>query len=336
MTRRNERIVVGVIGLICAAMSMYVGMHFLFADDGGEGVAISATDSADPAGPGAAEEGADPAVSDSTLDRSAVVVTTVVDGSSSATPSTASAAVSGATTTSAPTSSETTPTSASSSSTSSSLSASSSSSTSTTVATAPSSTSTTAEPSSSTTTSTTLAESTTTSTTVVTTPAATLTEVELQIFNLTNELRTDPDGPLRRLGPTPECVLNNDDIEFDPETGHPKPVPALELSEPVSFRMARDWSQQMADADAMSHRTGDSQNAIYKSLGINWMARGENVAWAVGYGPNAIARLFFDGWRESAGHYCNMMSSSFTHVGVGHVRTAAGKDFGTQNFYRPR
>jgi len=336
MTRRNERIVVGVLGLISAAISMYVGIQLFSADDGGSGVAISATDSADPAGPAAADEAGDPAIADSTFDANAVVVsTTVIDGSSLVTPTTASAAVSEATTSSAPTSSETTTTSTSASSTSSS-SLSTSSSASTTVTNSASSTSTTAATSTSTTTSTTVAESTTTSTTVVTTPSATLTALEREIFRLTNELRTDPDGPLRRLGPTPECVLNNDDIEFDPETGHPKPVPALTLSEPVSMQMARDWSQRMADADAMSHRGGDSQNAIYKSLGINWLARGENVAWAVGYGPNAIARLFFDGWRESAGHYCNMMSSSFTHIGVGHVRTTAGKDFGTQNFYRPR
>ena len=153
---------------------------------------------------------------------------------------------------------------------------------------------------------------------------------------MTNELRTNPSGPLRRVGPTPECVFENEDIEFDPETGHPKPVVALTLSEPVSIQMARDWSQQMADADAMSHRSGDSQDAIYAALGISWSARGENVAWAVGYSSSALAQLFFNGWRESAGHYCNMMSGAFTRIGVGHARTEAGKDFATQNFYRPR
>lgn len=170
----------------------------------------------------------------------------------------------------------------------------------------------------------------------MTSPSGTLTEVEREIFRLTNELRTDPAGPLRRVGPTPECVFENEDIEFDPETRHPQPVAALTLSEPVSIQMARDWSQQMADADAMSHRSSDSQDAIYAALGINWSTRGENVAWAVGYSPTALAQLFFNGWRESAGHYCNMMSGAFTHIGVGHVRTEVGKDFATQNFYRPR
>jgi uncharacterized protein YkwD len=131
-------------------------------------------------------------------------------------------------------------------------------------------------------------------------------------------------------------VFDSEDIEYDPETGHPTPVPALRLSEAVSIQMARNWSQQMADADAMSHRPSDSQDVIYAALGIDWSARGENVAWAVGYSPSAVAQLFFSGWRESAGHYCNMISGAFTHIGVGHVRTDAGKDFATQNFYRPR
>lgn len=163
-----------------------------------------------------------------------------------------------------------------------------------------------------------------------------LTEIEREIVRLTNSLRANPSGPLRRVGPMPECVLESDDIELDPETGHPKPARKLTPSEPVSVRMSRDWSQRMADTDAMTHRSAESQDLIYSELGIDWAARGENVAWAVGYNLSDVAQLFFGGWRESDGHYCNMMSGSFTEIGVGHVRTAGGKDFATQNFYRPR
>lgn len=134
----------------------------------------------------------------------------------------------------------------------------------------------------------------------------------------------------------PECVSNDDDIEVDRETGHPKPVRALTPSQSVSIAMSRDWSQQMAGADTMTHRSGESQDSIYAELGIDWSARGENVAWAVGYDLSDVARLFFRGWRESDGHYCNMMSGAFTEIGVGHVRTDGGKDFATQNFYRAR
>lgn len=134
----------------------------------------------------------------------------------------------------------------------------------------------------------------------------------------------------------PECVDEDDQIEVDPETGHPKPVRRLMPSQPVSIRMSRDWSQRMAEADAMAHRSAESQNALYEELGIDWAARGENVAWAVGYDLSEVAQLFFQGWRESDGHYCNMMSGAFAEIGVGHVRTSGGKDFATQNFYRPR
>ncbi len=163
-----------------------------------------------------------------------------------------------------------------------------------------------------------------------------LSDVESEIIRLTNELRSNPAGPQRRVGAMPDCVNDDDTIEIDPETGHPRAVRRLTSSQPVSIRMSRDWSQRMADADAMSHRTGESQDVIYGELGIDWAARGENVAWAVGYEPSEVAQLFFRGWRESDGHYCNMMSGAFTQIGVGHVRTDGGKDFATQNFYRAR
>ena len=99
----------------------------------------------------------------------------------------------------------------------------------------------------------------------------------------------------------PECVNDDDQIEIDPATGHPKPVRRLTPGVAVSISMSRDWSQQMADADAMSHRSAESQSAIYADLGIDWAARGENVAWAVGYDMSEVAQLFFRGWRESDG-----------------------------------
>lgn len=169
-----------------------------------------------------------------------------------------------------------------------------------------------------------------------TVPGPELTDIEQEIIRLTNELRANPAGPQRRQNPMPECVNDDQQIEIDPATGHPRPVRRLTPSQPVSIRMSRDWSQKMADADAMSHRSAESQSAIYSELGINWAARGENVAWAVGYDLADVAQLFFQGWRESDGHYCNMMSGAFSEIGVGHVRSANGKDFATQNFYRPR
>lgn len=158
--------------------------------------------------------------------------------------------------------------------------------------------------------------------------------VEREIARLTNALRADPDGPLHRVKPMPACAEGDDYIDIDPVTGHPTAVPPLAIDTELSIAMSRDWSTKMAAAGEMTHRPGDSQLAIYEDLGIRYWTYGENVAWASGYEPGVIAKVFFEGWRESdTGHYCSMVSSRFDHFGVGHIRTDDGQDWGTQNFY---
>jgi len=330
MSRRTERMALGGLGFLSALIALVVGVQVLTGDNNVD-VAANSLGPASAEAASAASDGhiqlPDMSGSDPSLQ---VTTSTLVTTSPTTTPTTAQTTSTSAATSTSESSTTETSDSSNTTSTSSSTSSSSASTSSTTEAT--SSTVTTIEDT--TTTSTSTSSSTTEQTT--TTVVAGLTGVEQEILRLTNELRANPDGPLKRVGPTPECVLQSDDIEFDPVTGHPKPVPPLALSQPVSLQMARDWSQQMAAADAMSHRSGDSQNTIYAALGIDWSTRGENVAWAFGYAETAVARLFFNGWRESAGHYCNMMSGGFSHIGVGHIRTSGGKDFATQNFYRPR
>ena len=140
---------------------------------------------------------------------------------------------------------------------------------------------------------------------------------------------------MRRVTPLPGCVDEEFyGIEVDPETGHPRPVPELVTDEEVSVKMSRDWSLRMADSDQMSHRSNESQSAIYSALGINRSRSSENVAWLSGYPESATAMQLFVGWRESStGHYCSLVAGSLTHIGVGHHRTANGKDWATQNFY---
>jgi uncharacterized protein YkwD len=37
-------------------------------------------------------------------------------------------------------------------------------------------------------------------------------------------------------------------------------------------------------------------------------------------------------WMRSPGHRANILSSRFTHIGVGAARTGSGQTYGTQNF----
>ena len=325
MSRRTERAILGLLSFVVAVFGLVVGVRFVMGD-GAVDVAASTADVVDgPAIAGSGDDGAagGDAAGGVGVPESLVVSTTVASG---ATTTSVTATVS---TDSTPTTA--TPVDSSDPSTSSSTPEGDATTTTTSAETTVPDTG-----GDSVTTSTTAVSSSTTKLTTPSTVAGTeLTEIEREIVRLTNELRTNPSGPHRRQGSMPECAVPDKGIEVDPETGHPRPVLALTPSLPVSTHMARDWSQQMADADAMSHRSAESQDAIYADLGISWVARGENVAWAVGYELSDVALLFFQGWRESDGHYCNMMSDAFTHIGIGHVRTDGGKDFATQNFYRP-
>ncbi len=161
--------------------------------------------------------------------------------------------------------------------------------------------------------------------------AGSLSEIEREIVRLTNELRVNPTGPLKRQKPVTGSTcgeFHNVSIK----KGTHAPVEPLLLDEVVSVHLARDWSFQMGVAGEMTHRPNESTRARYAELDVEYQATGENVAWASGYDEDVIAQTFFEGWRESDGHYCSMVSPIFTHLGVGHVQSE-GTDWGTQNFY---
>lgn len=168
-------------------------------------------------------------------------------------------------------------------------------------------------------------------------PAGGLNAVEREIHRLTNALRADPGGPLARKKPMPKCVGDGFyGINIDPVSGHPAPAPALTLNSDVSLELARPWSVDMDKRDTMSHRPSADAQGVYANLGINLSATGENVAWFSGYPDSLAAITHFEGWRESdTGHYCALVTPSFTHIGVGHHKGAA-KSWATQNFYRLR
>lgn len=150
----------------------------------------------------------------------------------------------------------------------------------------------------------------------------------MEIARMTNELRTNPNGPLARKKSAPAC------IKLD-GNGKVLAVAALTVSEPVSVNMSRPWSVDMNSRNTMDHRPSDSASAIYTQLGISPRAYGENVAWFQGYSDAQAAQVLFEGWRESDGHYCNMMSANYTSFGVG-VYKGSSRTWATQNFYAAR
>lgn len=71
---------------------------------------------------------------------------------------------------------------------------------------------------------------------------------------------------------------------------------------------------EMGWADNFSHTRPDGRSCftIYNDLGITAYMYGENIAW--GYGSAKSVTL---GWKNSSGHYANMINSGYTKIGVG-------------------
>lgn len=165
-------------------------------------------------------------------------------------------------------------------------------------------------------------------------PGSTLSTIELELLRLTNLLRAEPGGQLRRQRDLPPCV---DDpiyrITIDPSTGLPEPAPPLEMSETAANAIARSWAIEMALSGAFRHRPTAAQQQLLTSLGLPVTAWGENIAWFSGYPSARTAETHFEGWRESeTNHYCALLAPRFTHVGIGELRMG-DESWAVQNFY---
>lgn len=91
-------------------------------------------------------------------------------------------------------------------------------------------------------------------------------------------------------------------------------------------RVARYKSQDMKDNRYFSHTSPvyGSPFQMIKNFGISYRSAGENIAR--GYKtPQAVV----DGWMNSSGHRANILSTSFTRIGVGYV---ADGNYWTQMF----
>ena len=91
-------------------------------------------------------------------------------------------------------------------------------------------------------------------------------------------------------------------------------------------RVARYKSQDMLDRGYFSHNspTYGTPFQMIKALGLSYRTAGENIA--KGYAtPQAVV----NGWMNSSGHRANILSASYTQIGVGYV---AQGNYWTQMF----
>lgn len=102
-------------------------------------------------------------------------------------------------------------------------------------------------------------------------------------------------------------------------------LPALKVDLSLS-KVAREKSSDMQKNNYFSHTSPSygSPFDMMKKFGITYKTAGENIAKGQ-RSPEEVVNA----WMNSAGHRQNILSSSFTHIGVGHV---ANGNYWTQQF----
>lgn len=97
-------------------------------------------------------------------------------------------------------------------------------------------------------------------------------------------------------------------------------------------RVARYKSQDMIDKGYFSHTspTYGSPFKMMESFGIRFSAAGENIAMGQ-QSPSEV----MNAWMNSPGHRNNIMSPSFTQIGVGLAKDKNGRMYWTQMFIKP-
>jgi uncharacterized YkwD family protein/spore coat assembly protein SafA len=108
-------------------------------------------------------------------------------------------------------------------------------------------------------------------------------------------------------------------------------LPALAGNWQLS-RVARYKSQDMATKGYFSHQspTYGSPFDMMESFGLKFSAAGENIA----YGQRTPQEVV-TAWMNSPGHKANILSRSYSQIGVGLYKTNSGVCYWTQMFMQP-
>jgi uncharacterized YkwD family protein len=96
--------------------------------------------------------------------------------------------------------------------------------------------------------------------------------------------------------------------------------------------VARIKSQDMINNKYFSHQSPKygSPFQMMEYFGLKFSAAGENIA----YGQRN-AQEVMTSWMNSSGHRANILSSAYTHIGVGVAKASNGTLYWTQEFTKP-
>lgn len=97
-------------------------------------------------------------------------------------------------------------------------------------------------------------------------------------------------------------------------------------------RVARYKSQDMVNKNYFSHQspTYGSPFNMMENFGLKFSSAGENIA----FGQRSPQEVV-NSWMNSPGHRANILSSSYTEIGVGVAKKSNGTFYWTQMFIRP-
>lgn len=102
---------------------------------------------------------------------------------------------------------------------------------------------------------------------------------------------------------------------------------------PELARMARSYSQQMAQGNFFSHYDASGASVVERAQAMKikgWSKIGENLFEC--QGARDFASLSVEKWMKSPGHRQNILDAEYTMSGIGVAATRDGKIYVTQVF----
>lgn len=105
-------------------------------------------------------------------------------------------------------------------------------------------------------------------------------------------------------------------------------LPALSLNTSLSAA-ASIRAAEIQTSFSHTRPGGKDFSTVLKESGISYRAAGENIA----YGQTSAQKVMTD-WMNSAGHRANILNTSYTEIGIAHVKNASGTDYWVQLFIR--
>ena len=94
-------------------------------------------------------------------------------------------------------------------------------------------------------------------------------------------------------------------------------------------KLARMKAEDMAKKGYFSHTSPTYGSAfdMMKKYGVSYRTAGENIAKG-----QKTAESVMKGWMNSSGHRANILSSAYTHIGVGYAKDSRGNTYWVQMF----